>query len=224
MTFVNLVVLFGTVLIIAAFFVAINFRNVKKPSFYKYIALYILLGILISANTLINYFPSGRVPDNEFRLLQELFLLFQLILLGLFFLKIFRNSSYFRLSKRILFISISIQAILIILLVILRIDLKPNISSSLFLLFCCFFYIKDILNSKSPKILVKSSSFWIVMGIFFHSGISFPVCSLIPFIPLSEEYRILRSQVFSIYNLSLIVFYALIIKSYLCLMRPLNSY
>jgi hypothetical protein len=67
---------------------------------------------------------------------------------------------------------------------------------------------------------VKSSSFWIVIGVIFSSCIGLPVSSLISFIPKNQEYFNMSSQIFSLFNISLIILYLFIIKSYLCLKHP----
>jgi len=70
------------------------------------------------------------------------------------------------------------------------------------------------MTDKPTLILIKSSPFWLVMGILFSSSVSLPVITLIQFIPKESQYIVLRSQIFSITNLTLIVFYFFIIKSY----------
>jgi RsiW-degrading membrane proteinase PrsW (M82 family) len=112
---------------------------------------------------------------------------------------------------------------LIVVVHIGNIEIRPSIVPNLILLVFCFFYLKDLMKNKPTVVLVQSSAFWLVMGIFFSSCIGFPVSALIPFISKSEQYSNLRFQIFSVQNMSLIIMYLFIIKSYLCLKHPQHS-
>ena len=155
-------------------------------------------------------------------LIEQSLLLFQSLMLGLFFIEVLSRSIFVAKIKQLLFLSIIIQVTLLIIVLTTNIEIKPVVSSSLFLLICCFFYIRDLMNNKPTLKLMKSSAFWIVIGTLYSCCIGFPVYSLIAFIPRNQEYLNLRSQIFSITNMSLIVLYLFIIKSYLCLRHPQN--
>ncbi len=216
------IVLFGTGIIIIAFIIAIAFIKKNKPLYFKYIITFIILGLLLSANTIVNnndiWFSNKKISI----LIEQSLLIFQSLMLGLFFIEVLNKSVFVRDTKLLLFASIFIQIALLIIGFSTNTEIKPIISSNLFLLIFSFFYLKDLMKNRPTLILIKSSVFWIVMGIFYFSTISFPINSLIPFIAKNHEYRNLRSQIFSISNISLIVLYLFIIKSYLCLKHPQN--
>ncbi len=209
-------------MIVFTFFVAIAYRKNDKPIYYRYIFTFIILGLLLSANSIINNFDIWIFNENIPLLIQQSLQLIQYLMLGLFFKEVLAKSSYINKIILLFYLSITIYVTLMIIMFVSEIEIKPIISSSLFLLIFYFFYVKDLMNNKPFLILVKSSSFWITIGIFFYSCISFPVSSLIPFIPKNHEYINLRGQIFSITNMSLIVLYLFILKSYLCLKHPQN--
>ena len=143
-------------------------------------------------------------------------------MLGLFFFEVLNKSMFLNKIKKLLFLSIIIQIILLLIVLTTNTEIKPAISSNLFFIFITLFDLKELMNNKPTLKIVKSSAFWIVMGIFYCSCISLPVNSLIPFIPKNQEYQNLRFQIYSISNMSLLVLYVFIIKSYLCLKHPQN--
>ncbi len=208
---------FGTGIIVITFFIALLFHKKNKPEYYKFIFIFILLGILLSLNSIFNNTIFWRSNKKAPQLVQELLLLFQYILLSLYFINLFANSLHSKKIIKLLLISIILQASLIAIIFSTDIDINPSFISSVFLLIFCSFYVKDLMANNPTLVLIKSSAFWITMGIFFYSSVSFPINTLIKFVPRSPEYINLRSQIFSIWNMSLIVLYLLIIKSYLCL-------
>ena len=216
------IVLFGTGVILISFIVALTFMKKEKPQYYKYIFVYIILGLLVSLNTIIN---NNKVWISSIKisiLIEQSIILCQSLMFGLFFIDVFKNSKHKIKIKLFLYFSILIQTFLLIIVLSTNTEIKPSISSNLVLIIFCFFYLRELMFIKPTLILAKSSIFWIVIGIFFSSCISFPINSLIPFIVKEHEYRNLRSYIFSISNMSVIVMYLLIIKSYLCLKHPQN--
>ena len=194
----------------------------EKPVYFRYIFLFIFLGILLSANT-IAYHNSIWILNRKTPILTEQLLqLFQSLLLGLFFLDVLKKSIFATKIKWLLFLMIFIQVILIFAVHMANIEIRANIISMLILLFFCFFYFRNLMKSEPRLILARSSAFWIVIGILFCSGIGFPVITLIQFIPKTQEYINIRSQVFSICNVGIIVLYIFIIKGYLCLKHQQN--
>lgn len=214
--------MFGTGIIVIAFFLAIIFFKKEKPVYFKYIFLFIIGGLLLSTNTIASNNHAWRNGMKISIVIEQLLLLFQSLMLGLFFFEVLEKSLYKKIIKQLIFLSAIIQIILIIVVHSANIEIRPLIVPNLILLIFCYFYLRDLLNTKPTLILVKSSAFWLVMGILFSSCIGFPVFSLIPFIPNNQEYLNLRNQIFSIANMSLIVLYLFIIKSYLCLKHPQN--
>lgn len=214
---------FGTSIIVVAFFLALFFLNKKKPSYCKYIFFFIILGLLVSTNTIANNYQVWFSNNKIGILIEQSLVLFQSLLLGLFFIEVLNKSKFLKKIKWLFFLSILIQIILLCIVLSTNTDIRPSISSNIFLLIFCFFYLKDLMNNKPTLILNKSAAFWIVMGIFYSSCIGFPVNSLVSFIPKTQEVVNLRLQIFSVFNMSIIVFYFFIIKSYLCLKHPQNS-
>lgn len=218
----NFIVLFGTGIILLSFFVSLAFTKKEKPVYFRYISLFLLVGLVLSINTISNNNNAWSLNKKFSIFIEQILFLFQTILLSLFFTEILKNSKFLKTLKLLLFSTILIHFTLLIVVLTRNIEIRPILVLNLFLLVQCFFYLKDLMINKPTLILVKSSAFWIVMGIFFSSSISFPVNSLIPFIPKNQEYINLRFQIFSSNNMSLIVLYLFIIKSYLCLKHPQN--
>lgn len=218
----NFIIHCGTVVIFITLAVSIYYYHREKPAYFRDIFIFILLGILLSSNSILLREKWGFIRKAPY-LIQELLLLGQYILLVLFFLKILINSSFIKKIKTIFIFSLLVNILLWFLSFYKNIDIKPSSISTLFLLSYCAFYVRDIMTNKPTLILVKSSSFWIVMGIFFYSCISFPIVTMIKFIPRNSEYINLRSELFSVINMSLIILYSFIIKGYLCLRHPLSS-
>jgi len=190
--------------------------------YYKYIFFFILLGEILSLNSIVNANIFWGFTKKNPLILQEVLLLFQYVLLSLFFEKLLSRSSYSKKIIKLLIFSFFLQLTLLAIAFFTNTDIKPSFISTFFLLIFCLFYVKDLMANKPTLILLKSSAFWITMGVFFYSCISFPIKTMIVFIPRSQEYLNLRSQIFSILNMSLIVLYLFIIKSYLCLKHQQN--
>jgi len=216
------IVHFGTVVIVITFVISLFFLRKEKPCYYNYIFFYIISGLLISANTIANNNNSWLLNKKIPILTEQLLLLFQVLLLGLFFIEVLKKSIFIKGIKYLLFLTLLIQGCLIILVLYSNTEIKPFLPSNLSLLIFCFFYIKDLMNTKPTLTLTNSSAFWLTIGIFYSAGISFPVNSLFIFIPKNPEYQDLRSQIFSIANMAIIIFHLFIIKSYLCLKHQQN--
>ena len=217
-----LIVQIGTVVILITFIISIIFLKKNKPQYYNYILAYIILGLLISTNTIFNNNNSWLLNKKIPILTEQVLSLFQSLLLGLFFIQILRKSIFIKTIKYLLFLSLFIQGGLIILVLHYNTEIRPSLSSTLSLLIFCLFYIRDLMTTKPTLNLTRSSTFWLTMGIFYSSSISFPVNSLFTFIPKTDVYQDLRSQIFSITNITIIIFYLFIIKSYLCLKHQQN--
>lgn len=217
----NFIVLFGTGVILIAFLVAIAYTKRAKPKCYKYIFAAIILGLLISVNTILNgsfKFYNYKVS----RILENCISFFQSIMFSLFLIEHLKKSKFIQSLKSLFYLLIIIEIILIIVQAINNSYVYPRLSLFFCIIVLTIFYFRDLLQNKPTLILANSSVFWIVIGIFFSFCISFPIYSLIPFLVKHTEYRNLRFQIFSIVNMSLIVLYCTIIKSYICLKHPQN--
>ncbi len=216
----SFIILFGTGIILISFFIAIGYSKKAKPAYYNYIFVFILLGLLLSINTLASNNYTWRYSIKIPILIEQVLILLQYLMLSLFFLRLMKKSVFVKRIKWLLFLSIPVQICLIILVQLGNTEIRPSVIPNLILLIFCSFYLRDLMNNKPTLILVQSSAFWLVIGIFFSSCIALPVNSLIPFVSKNKEYLNLRFQIFSIYNMSLITMYLFIIKSYLCLKHP----
>jgi hypothetical protein len=215
------IVWFGTAIIVITLILALSFARKAKPSYFRYILDFIVLSLLISANTYIAIYL--KLVDNQLILfIERVLILLQFITLGLFYLDVLKKSVFIKKAQLLFHLCITIQIILIATTFITDILIYTKVSSNIFLIIFSAFFYKDLLNNKPKLILTKSSSFWIVTGIFFSYCVSFPVYSLVPFIVKSTEYKNTRSQLFSISNMSLIVMYLFFIKSYLCIKNEKN--
>jgi len=222
MRFHNSIIQIGLIVIVISCLIAWLHIKVPKPKYFKYIFLFIHFGIILSLNSIFLAEKWGFVKRLPF-LLQEILLLVQYSLLTKFFISILTNPKTIKKLKIVFFLSLLFMISLMLVSFYQDINLIPSSISSLFLLVYCAFFVKDLMASKPTLILEKFPAFWIVMGIFFYSCISFPIVTLIKFIPKNNEYINIRSYLFSVINISLIVLYALITKGYLCLKRQPNS-
>ncbi len=221
MSLYKFIIFFGTSIILITFFVAVAFLKTEKPNYFKYIFAFVLFGLFISLNTILHTnFGIGR--NIIMYAIERVFTLFQFFALGLFFTQLLNKSLYARKIKLLFYISTFIGIILIPIAVLAKAFIYTQIATNLVLIVFCVFYFRDLLNTKPTLILIKSSAFWIVTGIFFVCCISFPIYSLQPFIASNHEYKIVIRKIFSISNMALIVLYFFIIKSYLCLKHPQN--
>jgi hypothetical protein len=218
----NFITFLGTSIIVISFFVALAFSKGKKPRYFKYIFLFVFLGILLSLNAIANnsiaWVLNRRMPI----LIEQILQLFQSLLLGLFFLEVLKKSMFAKKTKWLLLLMIILQTIFLFFVHMANIEIRSNIISNLIFLIFCFFYFRNLMKNEPKMIIAKSSVFWIVIGVLFSSSIGLPVITLIQFIPTTEEYINVRSQIFSIFNMAIIVLYIFIIKSYLCLKHPQN--
>ena len=216
------IVILGSVIIVISFITALVFSHKTKPVYYKYIFAFIILGLLLSVNTIGSDNYTWRYGLKIRIFIEQLLIFLQYVMFGLFFSNVLKNSVFVKKIKWIFLSSIPILFILITAVHLANVEVRPSLVPNLVLLIFCFFYLKDLLNNKPTVVLVQSSAFWLVMGIFFSSCIGFPVSSLMPFISKSEVFTNLRFQIFSIQNMSLIIMYLFIIKSYVCLKHPQN--
>jgi hypothetical protein len=217
----NFIIHFGTVIIIVAFFVAILFIKSAKPKYYKYIFAVIILGLLISANSIIHLFIK---IENERMLssIERVLLLFQFIALSFFYRDLLKESIFYNKTKRLIHFFIFIQITLTSISILFKIPSYVKIVPNFFLITYSVIYYRYLLKNKPALILIQSSAFWIVTGVFFSFCVSLPIYGLTPFMVRYPEYTNLRFQLFSISNMALIIMYLFIIKSYLCLKHPQN--
>jgi hypothetical protein len=215
------IILLGTGVIFISFLIGISYLKKEKPYFFKYIFIFITLGLMVSLNTISHYYFQ-LTSLYALRLIQVLLTSFQLPCIGLFFLNILSNNSLKRLLIYLLIFFIILQLIILIMSTFNYFDFYNTYAclSPLTFIFSLV-YFKDFLNARPSVNIAQNSEFWIVVGIFFHCCISFPIYSLYKFIPF-QSHKDLRFAIFSISNISLIILYIFISKSYLCLRHQPN--
>lgn len=219
----NFIVKLGSGIIIICFFVSFAFAKKEKPTYYRYIFGFILSGVLLSLNTITSDNFAWRYGMKIKILIEQVLIIFQFIMLSLFFIQIIKNSKFLKRIKVTFLLSLFVQFIVILIVQVANIEIRPTTIPNLILIIFCSHYLVDFMNNKPTLVLIDSPTFWLVMGILFSACIGFPVSSLIPFISKTSNYSNLRYQIFSIYNMSLIIMYLFIIKSYTCLKHPQNS-
>lgn len=215
------IILFGTAIILISFLIAVSYLNKKKPVFFKYIFIFIILGLTISLNTIGHYY-FHLTSLNELRLIQFSLTTFQMPCIGLFFLHILSNNK-FRKSLTYLFIlAMILQLIIFILSALNYFDFyNTYLCISPLTIIFSMFYFKEFLSAKPNLYIGHNAAFWIVVGFFFQCCMSFPIYSLYKFIPFQSQ-KDLRFAIFSLSNISLIILYIFISKSYLCLRHQPN--
>ncbi len=216
------IVYFGTGIILITFFVALTLRRKEKSQYFRYILVFVILGLIISLNTILR--ERFKLYSLKISIsVENLLTLCQGVMLSLFLIAQMKNSKFKLLIKFLFFLSILIEFSLIIFQIAKNYIFYPRLATYLCLIVLCTFYFHDLLNRRPTAILSKSPAFWIIIGIFFNCCVSFPIYSLIPFLVKYTEFRNIKLQIFAISNMSLIVMYFFIIKSYLCLKHPQNS-
>jgi len=215
------IILFGTGVILITFLIAVSYLKRGKPPFFKYIFIFITLGLMVSLNTIIHYYFHLTSLYAQ-RLIQILLTSFQLPCIGLFFLNIISNNSYRKPLICLLVFFTSLQLVIFILSTFNYFDFyNTYVCLSPLTFTYSLIYFKDFLSGPPSTYIAHNAEFWIVVGIFFHCCISFPIYSLYKFIPF-QSHKDLRFAIFSISNISLIILYVFISKSYLCLKHQPN--
>lgn len=213
----------GTGIIVITFLVALLFRKKEKPGYFKYIFLFILSGLSLSLNTINSNYYNWRKNYQLGIFIEEILIIIQTVLIGLFFWEILKKSQYKKSISLLLSISISSQLLLVILVHTAKIEIRHSMFAASTYIILSLLYFKNLVSNNPTVILRKSSSFWVVLGIFFSACITIPILSLVPFIPKQEEYHNIRNLIFSFCNISAIIQYLLIIKAFICLKHPQTS-
>jgi hypothetical protein len=217
----NAIIFIGTFIIIINLLIAIFFIRKEKPYYYKFLFIFIFVGLLISLNSIINILikPLGNqiLPITE-----RLLLLVQFFLVAKLYKELLKKSLLKKTINNLFYLSILVQITLVSISIFMSVPSYTKIGTNAFLILFSVFYYRDLLTNKPKLIILKSSTFWLVTGIFFSFSISFPVYALIPFLSKFPDYNNIKYQLFSISNIALIVMYLFFIKSYLCLKHPQN--
>ncbi|HAO46192.1 MAG TPA: hypothetical protein DCQ97_04660 [Chitinophagaceae bacterium] len=219
----NFIVIFGTGVIFVSFIFSVFFLKKEKPAYYAHILIFIVLGLLLSINTISNNNIAWILNRKLSIFIEQALLTFQSLMLGLFFLNILNASKFIFKAKYILATSLILQCCLSLIVLTKNTEIRPSIIPNTVLLIFCFFYFKDLIKNKPTLVLANSAAFWVVLGIFYSCCIGFSVNFLIPFISKDPHTIDLRLQIFSIANIANIILYLFLIKSYLCLKHPQNS-
>lgn len=212
----NLVYYLGTVIIVTALIFAFSFRKCKKPKYFKFVFVVIFCGLLISINTF--FFRRINIYSQKVGIIiQSLILIVQFLNM---FLVFYFQSIAQGLKKWVLLLSvISLLSGISVIVILIKKDMyfPQSIIQNLMIITYSVFYFLSILKGRPDVVLVKSPSFWLVLGMFFWATVSFPIYCLYLFIPMTAEYSEISNKLFSFSNVALIVMYILFIKSYLCL-------
>lgn len=219
MTLHKFIILFGTCIILINLIIAFFTKKAVKPVFFKYIIIYIVLGLLISANTISNIILTHPIDQKKYRILFDILYLCQS--LSLFFF--FKITTKRKIIFPFMLTSSLVQAIFTLKQFYSDSILDINIFATPLFIILSILYFRDLLQNKPLINLTQSSSFWIVVGIFFWACVSFPIYSLHPHIKAHVTNKNIILEIFSISNMALIVMYLFFIKSFLCLKHPQNT-
>ena len=215
-----LIIQLGTGIIVITFLVALLFRKKEKPGYFKYIEVFIFLGLLISLNSLtlgLKYVGSEEKINLVPAFIQELLIISQYLCLYHFIYALIKKTEFLGKIRTLMRLSIILFLLLLFISFWLKIDIRPSAVGGLFILGYCYFYVKDLMSNKPTLELLKSPEFWITSGIFFYATISTPVTALVRLIPKDLNYINIRMQLFAVFNVSSILLYLSIIKGYICL-------
>jgi hypothetical protein len=218
MTLHKFIILFGTFVILLTLTIALFAKKTDRPAYLKYIVIYIILGLLISANTISHIIFNQPFGQKKHILLFDLLYLFQSLALSLFFKTIIKR----KIVLPLILISTLAQIIFILRQFDTFTTFDVNIFATPVFIILSIFYFRDLLQNRPLINLTKSSLFWFTVGIFFWACVSFPIYSLHFQIKEYIHNRNIIFQIFSISNMALIVMYIFFIKSFLCLKHPQN--
>ena len=228
MLFRDIVTFTGTGIIITALLVSLlSINNDFAKNHFKPIQFFILIGLLISINTIqFSHFRIIKSKDTFF--IHGILSILQVLLLGIFLLKTIENRKQLVSGELILFATISIELFLVFKNYLMGSLKNTSIYvhhtlGNLALIFLCIQFYKDLFKTKQGVRIINSPTFWVVSGIFFYNTISSPIYGLFNFIPESQGFKSLKWILFQVSNISLIVCYFSIIKAYLCLKHHQNS-
>jgi hypothetical protein len=216
------IVYFGSGVITLILLVSLFYIKKQKPEYYKYIFAFILTGFLVSTNTIIYIIWNKMANRNVIFLIEQSLNILQFLSLGYFYIKLFKGYRFERKIKKLVLLAVIIQVMFLILTLHSNHLSISRILATIFLIYFSTIYYRELMNSKPTVILLKSSTFWIVTGIFFSCSINFPIYSISPFLVKYPGYTNVRFQIFAISNITLIILYLLIFKSYLCLKYQQN--
>lgn len=217
------VVYLGTFIILLTLIVALYYIRTQKPKYFRYILTNVILGFLISINSILYDFFGNIGNKDLFYYIAHWLNFLQFLSLYKFFFTFFTNDNSIKTIKWLVVILSIIQlGFLLYSWVITDLFLYVRIIGLLLLIVFSVKYFRNLLGSKPTIILLKSSSFWIVTGVFFSFSVNLPIYSINPFLRNFSGFENIGFQLFSISNMTLIVFYILIIKGYLCLKYPQN--
>jgi hypothetical protein len=210
------IIFLGSLITLIAFVTSIWFYKKGNPPFYKFICLFVLCGLLLSINAIAMQ-KIGLYSYLSHYWIQFVLQFAQMLCIGLFFL----NTKLLALPQEKIKYTIIFFAVVQIFFALLILNEYMDesyclLNISMLSLILSSIYVRNLLKQKFPTKLSNDPSFWIVAGIFFHSCISFPIYTLYRFIPF-DKYVNLKFAIFSLSNISLIILYLFIIKSYTCL-------
>ena len=208
----------GTFVLFISFLFALIINNRYGSKIYmKGFYLYPLLGLCLSANTILSTIFFIYNPIDYF-LLQFLLLLFDLIFWIIFFLTIFKDDDASIKIKYIFSITLLISLVSFL---FNNLD-KPNLHTvSIFNIckvFFCIIYYNKLFNDKPIQNIKTEPLFWIVTGLFFYASLSIPFYTL-NFYIRSQFSLIIASNIFSISNVLIIIMHLFFLKAYLCIVR-----
>jgi hypothetical protein len=211
------IILFGTGVIFIAFIVSLFFSKIKKPGYFIYVFWFILLGILISLNTICNkIFEYTSI--NLFQATQSFLIFLQAIIS----LKIFYIFFLFKNFKKLYYTFVLLYAIVLIFNIVTEFKfVMQHAIQALGPIVFSVYYFHNLFKANFDTPLLQRSDFWIVVGYFIYGSTSFPVYALHNFIYVYNPQKFgLSKAIFSISNISLIFLYLCLIKAYLCLKNP----
>lgn len=212
----NFIILLGTGIILSNLIIALKYWGAIKEPNLKYIIVYIFLGLLISINTIVQVMIPKILSSKQHIIIFDILYLIQGLIIFAFFQQILKS----KILILFLYIFLFSQAYILIKQFNTEIRVDINIYSTPVFIAISILYFKNLLQKKPIQKLTKTSEFWIVVGIFFWSCVSFPIYSLYPFIKANPKYINISLQIFSLSNIALIVMYTFFIKSFLCLKHP----
>lgn len=215
----NAVIWVGTVVILGTFIMSLIYSN-RVKNYMKGFFFCILIGLLISTNTILGILFFSYTDNIRFTV-QSILLLLDLVFWSLFFSRILKDAK----NKRIIKITFVATFSIAVYILYNNSNNQPNFHVAAILNICktvyCILFYLNLFKKISDQNILTQPSFWVVSGVIFYSSLSLPFYGLNNYIRLQFS-PLISYNIFSISNMLIIIMYLFFIKAYLCKTHPLK--
>lgn len=222
MKFYVIIILLGTAIVLTTLFVAIiNTIKFKANTFAIKANFFVSLGLLASVNTIL--FNYKIHPKSEyFNFYQELIYTFQFSIIFSVIINEINDGKILKIISKLLPLLVTTFITISVLRHIYRFPLYIQTLQNPIIIFICIRYFLNILKSEFIFELRNSPQFWFILGAFIFSTMSFPAFAFSAILKNIKNSDF-SNTIYTSVNISLMIFYILIIKACSCLKHTQNS-